>query len=75
MNPLMLRQLWAVIEKTQVNVLLTLDDASLVQWLLKQFKQEQPINPDEVNMVNAYLHSKVTLIRDIAHDRVSAEMG
>ncbi len=75
MNPLMLRQIWSLIEKTQVNVLLSLDDASLVQWLLKQFRQEQPLDPDQVNVVNAYLRSRLSLIRDIANERIATEMG
>lgn len=75
MNPLMLRQIWSLIEKTQVNVLLSLDDASLVQWLLKQFKQEQPLDPDQVHLLNAYLRSRLSLIRDIASERIATDMG
>ncbi|MBO0351411.1 MULTISPECIES: hypothetical protein [Oscillatoriales] len=75
MNPLMLRQIWSLIEKTQVNVLLSLDDASLVQWLLKQFRQEQPLDPDQVNVLNAYLRSRLSLIRDIASERIATDMG
>ncbi|MEB3828185.1 hypothetical protein [Phormidium sp. CCY1219] len=75
MSPLMLRQLWSLIEKTQVNILLSLDDTSLVQWLLKQFKKEQAIDPDEANMLNTYLRSKLSLIRDIAQERVATEIG
>ncbi len=75
MNPLMLRQIWSLIEKTQVNVLLSLDDASLVQWLLKQFKQEQPLDPEQVNVLNAYLRSRLSLIRDIASERIATDMG
>jgi succinate dehydrogenase flavin-adding protein (antitoxin of CptAB toxin-antitoxin module) len=71
----MLRQLWSLIEKTQVNILLSLDDTSLVQWLLKQFKKEQAIDPDEANMLNAYLRSKLSLIRDIAQERVATDIG
>jgi hypothetical protein len=75
MNPLMLRQIWSLIEKTQVNILLSLDDASLVQWLLKQFRQEQPLDPDQANVLNAYLRSRLSLIRDIASERVATDMG
>ncbi|HEY9836938.1 MAG TPA: hypothetical protein V6D27_08585 [Vampirovibrionales bacterium] len=75
MNPLMLRQIWSLIEKTQVNVLLSLDDASLVQWLLKQFRQEQPLDPDQANVLNAYLRSRLSLIRDIASERIATDMG
>ena len=39
MTPIMLRQLWTLIETTQANILLTLDDSSLIQWLLRQLRQ------------------------------------
>lgn len=70
MNPLMLRQLWTVVEKTQANILLNLDDTSLVQWLLRQFKAERSLNHDEVDVLNAYIQSKLPLIRDLAEERL-----
>ncbi|MEP0856119.1 hypothetical protein NDI34_08735 [Trichocoleus sp. DQ-U1] len=71
MTPTMLRQLWALIETTQANMLLKLDDASLVQWLLKQLKQQRSLNSDETNIMTDYLHSKLSLIRDLAQERQS----
>jgi hypothetical protein len=73
MNPLMLRQLWSSIENSQVNILLSLDDTSLIQWLIKQFKQEQSLNQDETNMIDNYLRTKLSLIRDIAQERIGTE--
>ncbi len=70
MNPLMLRQLWTVVEKTQANILLNLDDTSLVQWLLRQFKAERSLNHDEADVLNAYIYSKLPLIRDLAEERL-----
>jgi hypothetical protein len=70
MNPLMLRQLWTVVEKTQANILLNLDDTSLVQWLLRQFKAERSLNHDEADVLNAYIQSKLPLIRDLAEERL-----
>jgi hypothetical protein len=67
----MLRQLWTVIETTQANMLLKLDDANLVQWLLKQIKQQRSLNSDEANIMSDYLHSKLSLIRDLAQERQS----
>ncbi|HBL60101.1 MAG TPA: hypothetical protein DDZ80_17025 [Cyanobacteria bacterium UBA8803] len=69
MTPTMLRQLWSLIEMTQTNLLLKLDDASLVQWLLKQFKQERSLNQEEVHILNDYLNNRVSLIRDLAEQR------
>lgn len=69
MTPTMLRQLWLLIETTQANLLLRLDDASLVQWLLKQFKQERSLNHDEIHVLSDYLNNRVSLIRDLAQQR------
>lgn len=73
MNPLMLRQLWTLVETTQTHVLLNLDDASLVQWLLRQFGSQCPLNRDETNLLVDYLESRVSLIRDMAHSRRTPE--
>ncbi|NER36629.1 MAG: hypothetical protein F6J93_22030 [Oscillatoria sp. SIO1A7] len=69
MSPLMLRELWSLIEKTQVKTLLTLDDVSLVQSLSKQFQQNKALKSDEIDMLRAYLQSKLSLIRDMAEGR------
>lgn len=69
MSPLMLRELWSLIEKTQVKTLLTLDDVSLVQSLSKQFQQNKALKNDEIDMLRAYLKSKLSLIRDMAEGR------
>ncbi len=69
MTPLMLRQIWSVVETTQSNVLLNLDDNSLVQWLLRQLTTERPIDRNEADVMSSYIHSKLPLIRDLASDR------
>ncbi len=69
MTPSMLRQLWSLIEKTQAHLLLKLDDASLVQWLLKQFNQERSLNHEEIHVLSDYLNNRVSLIRDLAQQR------
>ncbi|MBD1863389.1 MULTISPECIES: hypothetical protein [Trichocoleus] len=70
MTPLMLRQLWAVVESAQAQILLNLDDSSLAQWLLRQLKAQQSLDSDETNMLNAYIHTKMPLIRDLAEERL-----
>lgn len=72
MTPTMLRQLWTLVEATQTNMLLRLDDASLVQWLLKQLKQEQSLDGKEADILSMYIQSKLSLIRDLAQERQSA---
>lgn len=69
MTPTMLRQLWSLIETTQTNLLLKLDDASLVQWILKQFKQKRAIDTQEADILSDYLYSRISLIRDLAAER------
>jgi len=70
MTPLMLRQLWSLVEATQSALLLNLDDASLVQWLLRQLRTQQPLNPEEITILSSYIQSKLSLIRDLAHQKV-----
>jgi hypothetical protein len=69
MTPTMLRQLWSLIETTQANLLLKLDDASLVQWLLKQFDQGRPLNREEMHILSDYLNNRLSLIRELAQQR------
>jgi uncharacterized membrane protein YvbJ len=69
MTPTMLRQLWSLIEATQTNLLLRLDDASLVQWLLQRFNQERSLNHDEIHILSDYLNNRVSLIRELAQQR------
>ena len=69
MTPTILRQLWSVVETTQANTLLKLDDASLVQWLLKQTKTQASLDHNEIHILSDYIHSRLTLIRDLAQER------
>lgn len=73
MTPTMLRQLWSLVEKTQASTLVTLDDASLVQCLLKQFNKEASINGNEADLLTDYIGSRISLIRDMAEARLSGE--
>lgn len=69
MSPLMLRQLWTLVETTQSNILLNLDDSSLVQWLLKQLGQQRSLARWETDLFSAYIRSRLPLIRDLAQSR------
>ena len=71
MSPNTLRNLWHLIEKTQGNILLSMDDNRLVQWLIEQFQQEQSLDAKETNHVKHYLSSKLLLIRDLAQERMA----
>jgi hypothetical protein len=70
MSPLMLRQLWSLIEDTQTQVLLNLDDEHLSQWLLRQLKTKRAIDShEEADVFNHYIQSRLPLIRDVAYSR------
>ncbi|MBM0741422.1 hypothetical protein JOY44_07290 [Phormidium sp. CLA17] len=71
MTAKMMRQLWAVIESTQVNTLLQFDDSALVNLLLDQFATQQVIDAPTTNSLNTYIESRLPLIRDIAEERRS----
>lgn len=66
MNPLVLRQLWSIVENTQAETILTLDDADLVQLLLGQLEQRILLIPQEYNKASSYLSRRISLIRDLA---------
>lgn len=70
MNPTLLRQIWSLVEATQATILLNLDDANLVQSLLRQFDTQQPLNSEETTQLSNYLYSRLNLIRDLAYDRL-----
>lgn len=72
MTPTILRQVWSVVETAQSNTLLKLDDASLVQWLVKQIKKQAALEQHEIHLLSDYIHSRLTLIRDLAQERQSS---
>ncbi len=69
MNSSTLRQLWAVIEDTQAAVLLRLSDTDLVRQLLNQLECRKSISGEEMGTLRQYLHSRTSLIRDLAQSR------
>jgi hypothetical protein len=69
MTPKILRQLWSVVENSQTKILLQMDDASLVQWLVKQTTKQALLDPQETDYLSDYIQSRLTLIRDIAYER------
>jgi hypothetical protein len=64
-----MRQLWSIIEATQTKTLLQLDDASLVQWLVKQTTTQALLDCQETDFLCDYVKSRLSLIRDLANER------
>ena len=73
MSPIMLRQLWSVVENSQATTLVSLDDDTLVQWLIKQLKNRDSLNCREADLMNEYIQSRLCLIRDLAEERLGME--
>lgn len=65
MNPHLLRQLWSLIDASQSRWLSSLDDNSLVHWLIEQISGERSLNSVETDHLNCYIRSRLPLIRDI----------
>ncbi|MEA5572018.1 hypothetical protein [Calothrix sp. UHCC 0171] len=70
MTPSIMRQLWSVVENTHSKTLLNMDDASLVQLLVKQTKTEVSLDGNETNYLKNYVESRLALIRNVAQDRL-----
>jgi hypothetical protein len=66
MNPYLLRQLWSLIEGSQNHWIQSLDDNSLVHWLIDQIAGERVLNATETDNLNCYIRSRLPLIRDLA---------
>ncbi len=66
MNSSILRHLWSIVEETQTSTILKFSDADLIQQLLMQLKNKTLLTSDEINTINAYISSRVPLIRDLA---------
>ncbi|MGI0498138.1 hypothetical protein [Limnospira platensis] len=73
MTPTMLRQLWSLVENTQPSQLVSLDDDSLVQCLMGRLKSQSGINGHDWDMLDEYINSRISLIRDLAEARLSGE--
>jgi hypothetical protein len=66
MNPHLLRQFWTLVEQSQGHRILSLDDNSLVHWLIDQVSGERSLDSIEADTLNCYIRSRIPLIRDIA---------
>ncbi len=66
MNSSTLRQIWSVIEETQSSLLLRLSDTELVKQLLSQLESRNSLSNEETIAISGYIHSRTSLIRDLA---------
>ncbi|MEB3229802.1 MAG: hypothetical protein VKJ64_02245 [Leptolyngbyaceae bacterium] len=69
MSPRMIRQVWTLIEKSQPHTLLSLDDNSLVSWIISEMESGRLLNSQEVDLYSRYIRSRLPLIRDMVAAR------
>jgi hypothetical protein len=69
-TPSIMRQFWSVLESAHSKTLLQMDDASLVQWLVRQTKMQTSLDYTETAFLNDYIQSRLALIRDMAYERL-----
>lgn len=68
MNPHLLRQLWSLVESSQSHWLVSLDDNSLVHWLIDQISGQSVLNAAETDWLSGYIRNRLPLIRDVAQE-------
>lgn len=69
MTPIMLHQLWSLVDSIQSSTLLNLDDNSLVHLLLGEFGQRRSLNSGDADHLTEYIRTRLPLIRELAKER------
>ena len=64
-----LRQVWAIVETTETNLLLNLSQQNLSHFLLACIEETLPLTVEENQLLRTYIESKIPLIRDLAGSR------
>lgn len=67
MSPALLHQLWSLVTQKQSNLLLDLDDGTLIEEIVRQIACDRSIDVEDTARVRDYLSTKVTLIRDLTN--------
>jgi hypothetical protein len=65
-DPSVLRLLWKVVSEVNYQELLSLPDRELSQVLMQKVSNQVALDPEEAKKLDAYVSSKLLLIRDIA---------
>ncbi len=65
-DPSVLRLLWKVVSEVNYQELLSLPDRELSQVLMQKVSNQVALDPEEAEKLDAYVSSKLLLIRDIA---------
>lgn len=68
-----MRMVWAVVEDTAGQDLLTLSDTALIALVLQKISQRAWLEAEDVTMLYEYVGSKLSFIRDSASFRPSPD--
>jgi hypothetical protein len=63
------RELWSVVEQTETNLLLNLNDNDLVTQIINRLQQFKSLNPNQYRFAKSYVSARTVLIRDLAQSR------
>lgn len=66
MSPVLLNQVWKLVDTTPNHQILGLSDRALVDCLSQRLTERQELTHIEMEAVTVYIRSRVTLIRDMA---------
>lgn len=69
MKPILINQLWHIIEETPTQILLSLDVRDLIEQMLSRLQTTNSLSPEENYLIRDYLQTKTPLIRDLAYER------
>lgn len=67
MSPAIMRLIWDSVNQAQPHLLLNLDDAGLMSWLVDQVKQRSSLDSCQQNDLNHYISDRLPLIREMAY--------
>lgn len=65
-----IKHLWAIVEATQEEALINLNENDLVNQLSLKVRQKQILNQQQTEALKEYLYAHTSLIRDLADSRL-----
>ncbi|WP_243397342.1 hypothetical protein [Crocosphaera subtropica] len=71
MNTKIMRQLWSIIEESPGKTLMGLNDSDLINQIVSKLSARQKLSSEDCGAINAYLRSRILLIREMAEYGVS----
>lgn len=66
MAPAIIRLFWDSVSQAHPNLLLDLDDAGLMSWLVDQVKNRSDLDSHQQNDLSRYIGERLLLVREMA---------